>query len=62
MDMIANGFENKERQLAYRFALDGVSKHSRYYNSEYFFGTAIIGDSQKGFEAKTLSIRESISN
>lgn len=60
IEMVSAGFSNKERQLAYRFALDGVSKHRRWYNSEYFFGTAVIGQDTKPFEAKILQPRLSL--
>ncbi|GAA4227471.1 hypothetical protein GGQ68_004353 [Sagittula marina] len=59
-DMISAGFSNIERQLAYRFALDGVSKHRRWYNSEYFSGTAVIDQFTQPFEAKILRPRTNI--
>ncbi len=57
IDMLLDGFSDIERQLSYRFALDGISKHSRWYNTEYFSGTAIIDQDKKPFEAKTLKTR-----
>ncbi len=59
-EMVSAGFSNIERQLAYRFALDGVSKHHRWYNSEYFFGTAVIDQHTKPFEAKILHPRSDL--
>lgn len=56
-EMISAGFFNTERQLAYRFALDAVSKHRRWYNSEYFFGTAVIDQFTDPFGAKILRPR-----
>lgn len=56
-EMVSAGFSDLERQLAYRFALDGVSKHRRWYNTEYFHGTAIIDQYTKPFEAKILNLR-----
>jgi len=56
-EMVSAGFSNIERQLAYRFALDGVSKHRRWYNNEYFFGTAVIDDYTDPFGAKILHPR-----
>lgn len=56
-EMVLAGFSDIERQLIYRFALDGVSKHRRWYNSEYFFGTAVIDQHTDGFEAKVLPVR-----
>lgn len=59
-EMVSAGFSNIERQLAYRFALDGVSKHRRWYNSEYFFGTAVIDQFTEPFEAKILHPRSEL--
>ena len=56
-DMFSSGMSDIERQLAYRFALDGVAKHRRWYNPEFFFGTAIVDQYTKPFKAKTLSPR-----
>lgn len=56
-DMFSEAFENLERQLAYRFALDGIAKHRRWYNPEYFFGTAVVDQFTDGFDAKTLALR-----
>lgn len=59
-DMISAGISDLQRQLSYRFVLDGVAKHRRWYNPEYFFGTAVIDQFSDGFEAKTLSPRKAI--
>jgi hypothetical protein len=40
--------------------LDGVAKHRRWYNTEYFFGTAVVDQDTEPFEAKTLRLREAI--
>ena len=60
-EMVSAGFSNIERQLAYRFVLDGVSKHRRWYNNEYFFGTAVIDQHTDPFSAKTLHTRSDLS-
>ena len=60
MDMLSNGFNNVERQLSYRFALDGVSKHSFSYNTEYFFGTSVVDIHTANFEPKKFSTRDII--
>lgn len=57
IDMIDNGLGSLNRQLAYRFALDGMNKHRRWYNNEVFSGTAVVDQYQTGFEAKVLSPR-----
>lgn len=59
-DMFSNAASDINRQLSYRFALDGVSKHRRWYNPEYFFGTAIVDQYTEGFEAKVLQPRVNI--
>ncbi|MET4216949.1 hypothetical protein ABIB00_002146 [Bradyrhizobium sp. LB14.3] len=60
IEMVTAGFSDLERQLAYRFALDGVSKHRRWYNEEYFFGTAIIDQFTEPFEAKSFHPRANL--
>lgn len=57
VDMIEAGMDSIDRQLCYRFALDALGKHRRWYNNEYFFGTAVIDQFQEGFEAKFLAPR-----
>ncbi|WP_341714704.1 hypothetical protein [Limnobacter sp.] len=57
VDMFSEAIKNTDRQLAYRFALDGVAKHRRWYNPEYFFGTAVVDQYTEGFEAHLLSPR-----
>jgi len=57
-DMFSEAIGDIERQLAYRFALDGVSKHARWYNSEYFSGTAVVDQFTKSFDAKSLFPRK----
>jgi len=56
-DMFSAGISDIERQLIYRFVLDGIAKHRRWYNPEYFFGTAVVDQFTEGFEAKTLRSR-----
>ncbi len=57
IDMIKAGMDSIDRQLCYRFALDALGKHRRWYNNEYFSGTAVIDQFQEGFEAKFLKPR-----
>ena len=57
IDMLENSIDNLERQLAYRFALDAVGKHRRWYNVEYFSGTAIVDQFKDTFQAKILKPR-----
>ncbi|PWE46785.1 hypothetical protein C9I49_06905 [Pseudomonas prosekii] len=60
VDMFSKATRDIERQLAYRFVLDAVAKHRRWYNPEYFFGTAVVDQFTDGFRAKTLPPRELI--
>ncbi len=57
IDMIENSLDDTQRQLSFRFVLDAISKHRRYCNPEIFYGTACVGDSSPGFEAKWLEPR-----
>jgi hypothetical protein len=62
IDMFSEGIKNIERQLVYRFVLDGVAKHCRWYNPEYFSGCAVVDQFAESFCAKTLAPRGSIPN
>lgn len=57
LDMLEKNLDNKDIELSYRFALDAIAKHNRWYNSEFFCGTAIIDQYTIGFRAKTLKNR-----
>ena len=57
IDMFQNGINDIERQLSFRLILDGISKHRRWYNTEFFYGTAIIDQFEPLFEAKLLKPR-----
>lgn len=58
VDLLHHGFDDASQQLAYRFALDGLAKNRRWYNSEYFYGAAVIDQFTDAFEAKALCPRE----
>ena len=59
-DMFESGITNIERQLSFRFALDAIRKHSRWYNPEMLFGTGIVNQDTVPFEAKILLPRIAI--
>lgn len=59
-ELIADSFDVDSHQLVYRFALDGIAKHTIRYNNEYFFGAHVIGVNHSGFNEKLLSPRELI--
>lgn len=61
VNMFGHGIKDIERQLSYRFVLDAICKQSRWYVPEILFGTAVINQDTKPFEAKILYPREIIS-
>lgn len=60
LDMFEEGVEDWNRQLSLRFAMDSITKQRRWYNEEFFNGTAVIDQGAKTFEAKELKKRKSI--
>lgn len=58
IDMFENSVTVTERQLILRFVLDGLSKHRFYYNQEFLSGTAVVSNSEPGFEVKELLPRK----
>jgi len=60
MDLLAEGYSNIEQQLTFRFALDGLNKNRRWYNDEYFEGSAIVDQFTDPFEAKVLEARRKL--
>lgn len=60
MDLLAEGYSDIEQQLAFRFALDGLNKNRRWYNDEYFEGSAIVGQYTPPFEAMVLEPRRAL--
>ncbi|MEO9484385.1 MAG: hypothetical protein ABJG47_13090 [Ekhidna sp.] len=61
LDMLEEGVEDWNRQLSLRFAMDSIAKQRRWYNNEFFFGTAVVDQDTKTFEAKELRRRKLIS-
>lgn len=59
LGMLEQEVHNKQRQLVYRFALDGLAKNNRYFLEDSFHGVNIIG-CNKGFPGKELNSRISI--
>ena len=61
IDNFIHSIEDIERQLVFRFALDGINRHTRWYFEEYFSGTACVEKfDKKGFEYLTLKRRNYI--
>ena len=57
LDMFEHGVNNLNRQLSLRFAMDSITKQRRWYNEEFFSGTAVVDQGEKTFEAKELAKR-----
>jgi hypothetical protein len=60
LDLADEGLSDIQQQLSYRFALDGLAKNRRWYNTEYFFGAAVIGQDTRPFDARYLAQRRSL--
>lgn len=60
LDMLEANLNNIDMELSIRLILDSVSKHTLYYNKEYFFGTSALDIGIKGFEGKVLKKRKNI--
>ncbi len=59
LDNFLHSIEDIERQFVFRFALDGINRHTRWYFEEYFAGTACVEKyGKKGFEYLTLKRRK----
>jgi hypothetical protein len=60
LDMFEDGVNDIHRQLSLRFAMDSVTKQRRWYNEEFFSGTAVVDQGAPSFEAKQLKKRKTI--
>lgn len=60
MDMVEENLLNREQNLSFRYVLDAMGKHNRWYQDELFYGTAVIDTGVKGFEAKIFEKRITI--
>jgi hypothetical protein len=54
LELINHSFDLSAQQLVYRFALDGLTKHTMRYNEKYFYGTTVVGVNEEGFTEKLL--------
>ena len=61
VDLAVDAFDSIDQQLIFRFALDGLVKHSIRYNNDYLFGVHAVGANYDGFNEKLLVPREQIS-
>lgn len=57
VDMLENSVNEVNRELSLRFAMDSITKQRRWYNEEFFSGTAVVDQGTKTFEAKELEKR-----
>jgi hypothetical protein len=53
-ELMGDSFDIQEHQLAFRYALDGLVKHTVRYNCEYFFGTHVVGSDDGEFAERLL--------
>jgi hypothetical protein len=53
-ELMGDSFDIQEHQLAFRYALDGLVKHTVRYNCEYFFGTHVVGLDDGEFAERLL--------
>jgi hypothetical protein len=60
LELVNDSFDLAAQQLVYRFALDGLTKHTIRYNEEYFYGTTVVGVNEGGFTDKLLIPRVDI--
>ncbi|MBS7565658.1 class I SAM-dependent methyltransferase [Mucilaginibacter sp. Bleaf8] len=60
IDMLKDNLSNIENELSFRYVLDALGKHKRWYFDEFFSGTAIIDQHTKKFRAKMLRKRKEI--
>lgn len=60
-ELIIKSFDAKEHQLVYRFAMDGLLKHSIRYNNEYVYGGHVVGVNEDGYTERLLVPRQIIS-
>lgn len=57
IDMFEAGIDNIERQLIFRFVMDGLSKHNHWYSEEFLSGTAVTSMDEPGFNVLELGER-----
>ena len=57
IDLVPSALELQRFQLAFRFALDGIAKHTIRYNHDYFYGVHVVGWNEEGFGEKILRPR-----
>ena len=61
IDMFEAGIEDIDRQLIFRFVMDGISKHGHWYSEEFLSGTAVTSMNEPGFNVFELEERIRIS-
>ncbi|MFD2863420.1 hypothetical protein [Mucilaginibacter antarcticus] len=60
IDMLKSNLANIENELSFRYILDAIGKHKRWYFDEFFSGTVVIDQHTKGFKVKALRKRREI--
>ncbi|EFI52736.1 conserved hypothetical protein [Afipia sp. 1NLS2] len=59
-ELVQASFGTEAHQLVYRFALDGLMKHTIRYNNEYVFGGHVMGVNDDGYSERLISVRQKI--
>lgn len=60
IDMLTERLQSISPQICYRFTLDTLDKNHIRYNSELFYGCAVVGCNHIGFEDRWFCKREYI--
>lgn len=60
-ELVQASVDTEAHQLVYRFALDGLMKHTIRYNNEYVFGGHVMGVNDDGYSERLLSVQQKIS-
>jgi hypothetical protein len=59
-ELTPEAFDMTSHQLVFRFALDGLMKHTIRYNNEYVFGGHVVGVNETGYSERLLQPRSHI--
>ncbi len=59
-ELVPHSFEDSGHQLVYRFALDGLVRHTIRYNNEYIYGGSVVGVDVAGHSEHVLAPRKVI--
>ncbi len=60
MDMLEANLDNVQIELSFRYIMDALGKHTRYFQEEIFNGTAAVPMGYDRFEPKIYTERQEI--